>query len=39
MELRVLTAPDRGIVTELFRDVFIHEPWLDDWSDQAQLDA
>ena len=35
MELRVLTASDRGIITELFRDVFTHEPWNDDWSDQA----
>ena len=39
MELRVLTASDRGIVTALFRDVFTHEPWNDDWSDQAQLNA
>ena len=39
MKLRVLTASERGNITELFRDVFIHEPWLDDWSDRAQLDA
>ena len=39
MELRVLTASDREIITELFRDVFTHEPWNDDWSDRAQLDA
>ena len=39
MELSVLTASDRGIVTELFWDVFTHEPWNDDWSDRAQLDA
>ena len=37
MELRVLTASDREIITELFRDVFTHEPWNDDWSDPVQL--
>ena len=39
MELRRLTAEDRGIITALFKDVFTNEPWNDDWSDQAQLDA
>ena len=39
MELRELTLQDRGIITELFRDVFTGEPWNDDWSDREQLDA
>ena len=39
MELRVLTLKDREIITELFRDVFTHEPWNDDWSDRDQLEA
>ncbi len=39
MELRKLTVHDREIITELFRDVFTNEPWNDDWSDPAQLDA
>ena len=38
MELRKLTGDDRGIITELFRDVFTNEPWMDDWSDEAQLE-
>ena len=39
MELRVLTVRDRETVKGLFRDVFTNEPWNDDWSDEAQLDA
>ena len=39
MELRVLTIRDREIMTALFRDVFTHEPWNDDWSDEKQLEA
>ena len=39
MELKVLTAGDRELVTALFRDVFTHEPWNDDWSDTEQLNA
>ncbi len=39
MELKKLTVQDRDIITDLFRDVFTHEPWNDDWSDGAQLDA
>ena len=39
MELRKMTIRDRKAITELFRDVFTHEPWNDDWSDQDQLDA
>ena len=39
MELRVLTIRDRETVKGLFRDVFTNEPWNDDWSDEAQLDA
>ena len=39
MELRVLSVRDRERITELFRDVFTHEPWNDDWSDQQQLNA
>ena len=39
MELRELTLRDREIITELFRDVFTHEPWNDDWSDADQLNA
>ena len=39
MELRVLTMADQARVTALFYDVFTNEPWNDDWSDVAQLDA
>ena len=39
MELSVLTMADRAHVTALFYDVFTNEPWNDDWSDAAQLDA
>lgn len=39
MELRELTVRDREDITRLFRDVFMNEPWNDDWSDEAQLDA
>lgn len=39
MELRRLDASDREQVTALFLDVFTHEPWNDDWSDAAQLNA
>ena len=39
MELKVLTVQDREIITELFLDVFTHEPWNDDWSDPEQLRA
>ena len=34
-----MTVRDRKAITELFRDVFTHAPWNDDWSDQNQLDA
>ena len=39
MELKVLSIKDKEMVTALFRDVFTNEPWNDDWSDTAQLDA
>ncbi len=39
LELRVLTQDDRESITALFRDVFSHEPWNDDWSDEGQLHA
>lgn len=39
MELKVLSIKDKEIVTALFKDVFTNEPWHDDWSDTAQLDA
>ena len=39
MELRELTIRDRDSIANLFRDVFANEPWNDDWSDRAQLDA
>ena len=39
MELKVLTVQDREIITDLFFDVFTHEPWNDDWSDSEQLNA
>ena len=39
MELRVMTIQDKEIIKALFSDVFTNEPWNDDWSDQAQLDA
>ena len=39
MELIELSIKDKEIVTALFRDVFTNEPWNDDWSDTAQLDA
>ncbi|MCR5121166.1 MAG: GNAT family N-acetyltransferase [Ruminococcus sp.] len=39
MELTRLDIRDKEIVKELFRAVFTNEPWNDDWSDEAQLDA
>ena len=39
MELRVLTVQDKESITGLFREVFMNEPWNDDWSDEKQLDA
>lgn len=39
MELRILSPADRDIITELFLSVFTKEPWNDDWSDTAQLNA
>ena len=39
MELKELSIKDKEIVTALFKDVFTNEPWHDDWSDTAQLDA
>ena len=39
MELKELTIKDRGSITNLFMSVFTNEPWNDDWSDHAQLDA
>ena len=39
MELKELTIQDRASITNLFRSVFTNEPWNDDWSDHAQLDA
>ena len=39
MELRELTIKDRASITDLFRSVFTNEPWNDDWSDHALLDA
>ena len=39
MGLRKLSPSDKGIITELFLSVFTKEPWNDDWSDTAQLNA
>ena len=39
MELKELKNQDRASITNLFRSVFTNEPWNDDWSDHAQLDA
>lgn len=39
MELRALTVADWARITALFCEVFTGEPWNDDWSDAAQLDA
>ena len=39
MELKELTISDREAITELFLDVFMNEPWNDDWSDRKQLYA
>ena len=39
MELKELTIQDGASITNLFRSVFTNEPWNDDWSDRAQLDA
>ena len=39
MELKELTSADMDAVRALFYDVFTAEPWNDDWSDGAQLDA
>ena len=39
MELRKLSGEDRELIRNLFRDVFTHEPWMDDWSDEVQLEA
>lgn len=39
MELKELKSMDRESIIQLFIDVFSNEPWNDDWSDTAQLDA
>ncbi len=39
MEFRELSIQDKEQITGLFRDVFVNEPWKDDWSDPKQLDA
>ena len=39
MQLTQLGIDDKDKIKELFRAVFTREPWNDDWSDEAQLDA
>ena len=39
MELKELNSMNRESIIQLFIDVFSNEPWNDDWSDTAQLDA
>jgi len=39
MELKVLSLADKELIKEFFTSVFTKEPWNDDWSDKAQLDA
>lgn len=37
-EFRRLGTEQKEIIKELFTDVFMAEPWNDDWSDDEQLD-
>lgn len=37
-EFRKLGTEQKDIIKELFTDVFMAEPWNDDWSDNKQLD-
>lgn len=39
MELKVLSLEDKTIIKELFKTVFMQEPWNDDWSNEEQLEA
>ena len=39
IELTQLSAADREAIKALYCSVFMNEPWNDDWSDGAQLDA
>lgn len=39
MEFKKLSIADKEIIKPFFADVFTKEPWNDDWSDAAQLDA
>ncbi len=36
-KIRKLTAESIDDIKELFTDVFMNEPWNDDWSDEEQL--
>lgn len=38
-ELRRLSVDDIDEIKSLFRDIFISEPWNDDWSDDGQLEG
>lgn len=37
--VRELDRQDREKIKGLFRNVFMREPWNDDWSDERQLDC
>ena len=36
-ELKILGPEDAAALSRFFTDVFTHEPWNDDWSDENQL--
>ena len=38
MKLKRMSIEDKEAIEVLFSDVFIGEPWNDDWSDREQLD-
>ena len=36
-EIKELTIEEIDIIKSFFKDVFMREPWNDDWSDNEQL--
>ncbi len=36
-EIKELTIEEINIIKSFFKDVFMREPWNDDWSDEEQL--
>ena len=36
-EIKELTIIDIEMIKSFYKDVFMREPWNDDWSDEEQL--